>query len=202
MSSLFEMFYQVDDAKERSCGGLGIGLSLALRLVEMHGGSITARSEGVGRGSEFVVRLPVAVGSARPAGKDGDSQPQHPATPLRILVVDDDRDAVASLAMLLKITGNETRTAHDGVEAVESAEAFRPDVVLLDIGLPKMNGYDAARRIREQPWGQDMVLIALTGWGQEEDRRMALAAGFNHHLVKPIDFNVLMGLLAELSRRA
>jgi PAS domain S-box-containing protein len=197
LPQLFEMFTQVDRSLERSRGGLGIGLSLVKQLVEMHGGSVEAHSEGHGLGSEFVVRLPVvlAVEFERPAEEN---EPQPAAIERRILVVDDNRDAAVSLALMLKLQGNQTRTAHDGLEAVAEAEAFRPDVVLLDIGMPKLNGYDAARRIREQPWGQRMVLVALTGWGQEEDRRRSLEAGFNHHLVKPVDPAALEKLLASL----
>jgi len=170
---------------------------LVRRLVEMHGGTIEARSEGVGRGSEFVVRLPVRGERPEPARPefrpDGRERPA-PAS-RRILVVDDNHDAARSLARLLKLAGNEVRTAEDGREAVVAAAAFRPDVVLLDIGLPVLNGYDAARRIRAQPWGGDMVLVALTGWGQDEDRRRSREAGFDHHLVKPVDTDTLMRLL-------
>jgi CheY-like chemotaxis protein len=192
------MFYQVDSAKEWSDGGLGIGLSLVLRLIEMHGGSVTARSDGAGRGSEFTVRLPIVV--AEMAVETAKSKKAHakPRTTCRVLVVDDNRDAAISLAMLLKISGCETQTAHDGLEAVEMAGTFGPDVVLLDIGLPRLNGYDAARKIRQQPWGKDMVLVALTGWGQDDDRRMSEEAGFNHHMVKPVDYNALVDLLAAL----
>ncbi len=196
---IFGMFTQVDRTLERSQGGLGIGLTLAKRLVEMHGGSVQAFSEGTGRGSEFVVRLPVLLDKQRmqqPAEPTGNEQPAPPAR--RVLVVDDNTDSAASLAMLLKLAGNETYTAHDGLEAVKAAERFRPDVVLLDIGLPKLNGRDAARRIREQPWGTNMVLVALTGWGQDEDRRRSQEAGFDHHMVKPVDYADLNRLLASL----
>jgi two-component system, chemotaxis family, CheB/CheR fusion protein len=198
LGSVFEMFMQVDRSLERSQGGLGIGLTLVKRLVEMHGGSVAAYSEGLGRGSEFVVRLPVL--NDKPKAKTPEPTAEATKTTAhRILIVDDNRDAATSLATLLQITGNETQTAHDGLEAVEMAGSFRPEVVLLDIGLPKLNGHDACRRIREQPWGKDMVLVALTGWGQDEDRRLSKEAGFNHHVVKPVDFNDLMGLLAGLN---
>jgi CheY-like chemotaxis protein len=194
---VFELFTQVEGSLERSHGGLGIGLSLVRRLVEMHGGTVEARSEGLGKGSEFVVRLPAL---ARPA----DEQPPAPgndaeaaAPTRRILVVDDNRDSALSLAMMLSLMGNETRTAHDGPEGLEAAAAFRPDVLLLDIGLPKMNGYDVCRRLRDQPWGKSIVIVALTGWGQEEDRRRSREAGFDHHLVKPVDPPVLEALLAR-----
>jgi two-component system CheB/CheR fusion protein len=197
LASIFEMFTQIDRSLERSQGGLGIGLTLVKRLVEMHGGSVEAHSEGQGRGSEFVVRLPLLIGPPEAKTPKAPVE-QTPTTSHRILIVDDNRDAAASLATLLKITGNEIQTAHDGLEAVEVAATFRPEVVLLDIGLPKLNGHDACRRIREQPWGKDMVLVALTGWGQDEDRRQSKDAGFDHHMVKPLDFADLMSLLAGL----
>jgi PAS domain S-box-containing protein len=197
LGSVFEMFTQVERTLERSAGGLGIGLTLTKRLVEMHDGTVTAHSEGPGRGSEFVVRLPVLAEKLTDATPEPTAKPT--ALPRRILVVDDNPDSASSLAMLLQITGNETHTAHDGLKAVEAAEKHRPDVILLDIGLPKLNGYDACRRIREEPWGKNMVLVALTGWGQEEDRRKSIAAGFDGHLVKPVDYATLMKLLAELS---
>ncbi len=195
---IFEMFEQVDRSLERTQGGLGIGLTLVKRLVELHGGTIAASSAGPGRGSEFVVRLPVQDGSS-PSESSG--KPAHGAVPLsklRLLVVDDNRDSATSLARLLALDGHETDTAFDGLEAMDAAEAIRPDVVLLDLGLPKLNGYDAARRIREHPWGRDMKLVALTGWGQEEDRRRSLEAGFDGHLVKPVDYDALIRLLATL----
>ncbi|HEY2933568.1 MAG TPA: ATP-binding protein [Acidobacteriota bacterium] len=200
---VFEMFTQMDHTLERSQGGLGIGLTLVKRLVEMHGGTVLARSEGPGKGSEFVVRLPVA-------GKATDSAPQvatgevdqpGPQSKRHILVVDDNRDATEGLAILLRMMGHEVHTAHDGLEAVGAATVLRPDVVLLDIGLPKLNGYEAARRIREQAGGE-MMLIALTGWGQEEDRRRSIEAGFDHHLTKPVEFDVLRNLLAKVPPRA
>jgi signal transduction histidine kinase/DNA-binding response OmpR family regulator len=196
---IFEMFTQVDRSLERSHHGLGIGLTLAKQIVDLHGGTITAYSDGPGTGSAVVIRLPVvqepaaAPSSAHPAAK----QPV-PAAARRIMVVDDERISAISLGRLLTLMGHEVRTAHDGLEAVGVAEAFRPDVVLLDIGLPKMNGYDVARKVRQQPWGQGMVLIALTGWGQEADRRRAREAGFDHHLVKPVDPATLTQLLRSL----
>lgn len=197
LPQIFEMFTQVDQSLERAQGGLGIGLTLVKRLVEMHGGSVSAASEGPGRGSEFIVRLP-ALESSLPAPRPTTTSPppaSAPAEKRKILVVDDNRDAAVTLAMLLKVTGNETKLAHDGLAAIEAAEAFQPDVIILDIGLPKLNGYDAAKRIREQTWGREMVLIALTGWGQEEDRRRSREAGFNHHLVKPVDHAALVQLI-------
>jgi PAS domain S-box-containing protein len=198
---IFEMFRQVDRSLERAQGGLGIGLTLVQRLVEMHGGTVRAFSAGPGKGSEFLVRLPVAgkvtsQGSVRPAGEG-----EKAAAPARcrILVVDDNQDAARSLAMLLRMMGHEVHTAHDGLEAVGAAAAFGPDVVLLDIGLPKLNGYKAGRRIREQQ-GQGVVLIALTGWGQEDDRRHSKEAGFEYHMTKPVDFDALQALLAGIKK--
>jgi signal transduction histidine kinase/ActR/RegA family two-component response regulator len=194
---LFEMFFQVERSSERSEGGLGIGLSLVQRLVEMHGGTVEARSEGPGKGSEFLVRLPVTLDKPAPPPEPGDSCGTKGTTARRVLVVDDSRDSTESLAMLLRLYGHEVRTAHDGVECVEAAERYRPDVVLLDIGMPRLNGLDACRRLREQTWGKDMALIALTGLGQEEDRRRTKEAGFDHHLVKPVDPADLAKLLAS-----
>ncbi len=199
LTSIFDMFSQVDRSLEKAQGGLGIGLTLVKRLTEMHGGTVEARSEGAGRGSEFVVRLPV-VAEAPASKRDGDrGDPSAPRSSLRILIVDDNRDGADSLAMMLGLMGNDTRTAYDGREGVEVAEKVRPDVVLFDIGLPKLNGYEACRRIRGQAWGKNVVLIAVTGWGQDEDRRRSQEAGFDHHLVKPVDPNALMTLLAGLS---
>lgn len=197
LDSIFGMFSQVDRTLERAQGGLGIGLTLAKRLVEMHGGSVEAFSEGEGRGSEFVVRLPI-VQTLREQSPEPVGHAHVIPTNRRILVVDDNVDSAESLAMLLKITGNETHIAHDGIEAVQAARTFRPEVVLLDIGLPRMNGRDTARQIREQSWGRDMLLIALTGWGQDEDHRKSKDAGFDAHMVKPVDLDVLTKLLASL----
>jgi CheY-like chemotaxis protein/two-component sensor histidine kinase len=195
---VFEMFSQIQTALNRSHGGLGIGLALVRKLVEMHGGSISAYSDGLNRGSEFIVRLPVADAfipeATNPAAHGKSAQMQKH----RILVADDLHDNAESMKMLLAVMGHEVRTAHDGAQAVQVAEEFRPGVVLLDIGMPKLNGYEACRRIREQPWGKDMILIALTGWGQDEDKRRTQAAGFNHHLVKPVNTATLINLLAGL----
>ena len=195
---LFQMFSQVDHSLEKSQGGLGIGLTLVKRLVEMHGGRIEARSEGLGKGAEFVIRLPVVVGASEPQAPAEKAEPPGLKSSLRILIVDDNRDSADSLGMLLQIMGNDIRVAHDGQEGVDVAEEFRPEVVLLDIGLPRLNGYEACRRIRELPWGRSVVLIALTGWGQEDDRRRSHEAGFDHHMVKPVDPQDLMELLAGL----
>jgi CheY-like chemotaxis protein len=195
---LFEMFSQVAPALDRSQGGLGIGLALVRALVELHGGSVEARSAGPGRGSEFTVWLPVAEAPTASSEPSADGAKSSAGPRRRILVADDLRDSVDSLSLVLRMAGHEVQTAHDGLEAVQAAAAFRPDVVLLDIGMPKMNGYEAARHIRQQSWGQRMVLIAVTGWGQPEDRRRCLEAGFSHHLTKPVDPIVLEKLLADL----
>jgi PAS domain S-box-containing protein len=195
LPNLFEIFSQVDRSLERAQGGLGIGLALVKGLTEAHGGSVEARSGGVGQGCTFVVRLPVTERKPTAGGQQADAT--QPVARGRILIVDDNRDAAASLAMLLTVMGNDTRTAHDGLEAVASAEAFRPDLIVLDIGLPKLNGYDACRRIREKAWAKDTLIVAATGWGQEEDRRRSKDAKFDHHLVKPVDAAEINRLLAE-----
>ena len=195
---VFEMFSQAQPAMMLSQGGLGIGLSLSKGLVELHGGSIEAHSDGPGRGSEFIVRLPVPSDSAVPAAAPAGSDEAVAAKPRRILVVDDNRDAADSLAMLLRSLGNEVTTAYDGERAAEQAEQTRPEIVLLDIGMPHLNGFDACRRMRNQAWGAGMHIIAMTGWGQEEDRRRTGEAGFDLHIVKPVDPTELMKLLASL----
>ena len=197
LDRIFDMFMQGDTSLERSASGLGIGLTLAKNLVEMHGGTLEAHSAGTGRGSEFVVRLPVLIDAPKTAAPDRLVTDSKNAAARRILVVEDNEDSAESLTILLNLAGHKTHTAYDGLEGLEAAEAFRPDIVLLDIGLPKLNGFEVARKIREQPWGQAMVLVALTGWGQDEDRRRSQEAGFNHHLTKPIDPLALTDLLAH-----
>ena len=192
---LFEMFTQVDRSLERSQGGLGIGLAIVKRLVEMHGGSVTAHSAGVGKGSRFVVRLPVARAAADVELARREGRPAGPPVRRRILVVDDNEDSAISMAMLLTGMGNETRTAHEGLEALEIGATFLPEVVLLDIGMPRLNGYETAQRIRQQPWGKNLTLVAVTGWGQEGDRLRSREAGFDHHVVKPVDPAALSKLL-------
>jgi PAS domain S-box-containing protein len=199
LPKIFDMFSQVDRSIERSTGGLGIGLALVKGLVEMHGGTVEAASPGQGKGSTFNVRLPVLKDRAEPpAGTPAEEGPSSAGSKSRILVVDDNRDSATSMAMMLRLLGNEVRTAHDGIAAVEIAERFRPQVILMDIGMPKLNGYEATQRIREQPWGRDMAIIALTGWGQEVDRARSMEAGCNSHLVKPVDLSDLEKLLIEL----
>jgi signal transduction histidine kinase len=195
---IFEMFTQVDTSLGRSRDGLGIGLTLVKTLVEMHGGTVEARSAGVGQGSEFVVRLPVLSEPPPPVPREPSGVKPVATVHRRILVVDDNRDGADSLAVLLKLSGHEVQTAHDGLEAVEAAAKYQPDVILLDIGLPKLDGYQAARRIREQQRDKSPLLVALTGWGQEEDRRRSAEAGFDTHMVKPLDLAALSKLLAEL----
>jgi PAS domain S-box-containing protein len=204
LEGIFEMFSQLDRSLERNAGGLGIGLYLVKQLVEMHGGSVTAHSEGLGRGSEFVVRLPIPFQSAEVAQPNTASSSELPVPQIerqRILVVDDNTDSALTLAALLKVYGHATQTAHDGLEAVNAAENFDPDIILLDIGLPNLNGYEACQQIRKQRRGNDMIIVALTGWGQEEDKRRAEECGFDAHLVKPVEANQLTELLASLLQR-
>jgi CheY-like chemotaxis protein len=201
LPNVFEMFTQADRSLDRSQGGLGIGLTLVRGLVEMHGGRVEAHSDGPGKGSEFVVRLSVLLSPVRgPQEENGEGEgtPSACCSKCRVLVVDDNEDAANSLGLMLQIMGYDTRMAYDGLAALEVAAAFRPAVVLLDIGLPKLSGYDACRRLRQQRWGEGMVLIAQTGWGQEEDKRRAKEAGFNFHIVKPVDPAALEKLLSGL----
>ncbi len=195
LDAVFEPFAQLDRTLERARGGLGVGLTLARRLVEMQGGRIFARSDGLGSGSEFSVRLPVLVYGMEERREEPKMTTEAP--PRRILIVDDNPDAASSLSTLLRISGHETHVAHDGVAAVAAAEEFRPDVILLDVGLPKMNGYDVCREIRSRDWGRPMMIVAMTGWGQDDDRRRSKEAGFDRHMVKPINYDDLMSLLAS-----
>jgi signal transduction histidine kinase/CheY-like chemotaxis protein len=201
---LFQLFTQVDGAAHRAQGGLGIGLALVRQLVQMHGGSVTAYSQGPGHGSEFLVRLPLRMKNYResPVGLAAPTVTTVNGTRTghRILLADDNRDALDSLATLLQCDGHEVHTAGDGAEALIVAAEHHPDVVLLDIGMPKLDGYEVARRIRAEPWGKRTVLIALTGWGQDEDRRRSREVGFDSHLVKPLDPEALSTLLARLPR--
>jgi len=192
LDRIFEMFAR---APGQTQGGLGIGLALARRLVEMHGGTIAARSDGPGQGSEFVIRLPVVVAPGNSEGVTG----RLGALPSkRILVVDDNRDAGDSLAMILRILGVDVRVARSGQEALAALDSFDADIVLLDIGMPDMDGYEVARRIRARGGSASPAIVAVTGWGQEQDRRRAKEAGFDHHLVKPADLQALNALLASL----
>jgi PAS domain S-box-containing protein len=198
LPKVFDLFVQGDRGLDRSQGGVGIGLTLVKKLVELHGGRVEACSAGLGRGSEFSVRLPALPGQ-RPDERERGSEPGEPAARpgRRILVVDDNVDAAESLAVLLRMQGHDVRVAHDGPTALAAAEAEPPDLVFLDIGMPEMNGYDVARRLRQQPGLESLVLVAMTGWGQEEDRRRSQEAGFDHHLVKPVEPSTLERLLAD-----
>ncbi|MBC7894402.1 MAG: PAS domain S-box protein, partial [Cytophagaceae bacterium] len=195
LAGIFELFTQVDTALERSRDGLGIGLTLVKTLVEMHDGTVEASSEGPGQGSQFVVRLPLASAApeAAPTPEPNGARPAHAR---RVLIVDDNEDGATSMAMLVTLAGHEAFAAHDGERAVEEAERLLPDIVLLDIGLPKLNGYEVCRRIRATSWGARMHIVAVTGWGQEADRERSTAAGFDAHLVKPVSPEALMKLLA------
>ena len=196
IAGIFEMFSQVDGVAGRSEGGLGIGLALVKGITELHGGRVEARSDGLGSGSEFIVYLPLTTQSATAASSVADAVQLAPAR-RRILVADDNRDAAESLAMLLELDGHEVRVAHHGQAALSLAQVFRPDTALLDIGMPDMNGYELAQALRQEPWAANLRLIALTGWGQDGDRRRALAAGFDHHLIKPVDPDKLSALIAR-----
>jgi PAS domain S-box-containing protein len=196
LHQVFELFSQVERSSHRTRGGLGIGLTLAKRLVEIQGGRIQAHSPGPGQGSEFVIRLPA---------REAPQTPVVPGAPVesgssarRILVADDNEDAAVSLSMLLQWMGHETRVVTDGLAAVALAQEFQPDVVILDIGMPKLDGYEAARRIAEQPWAHSTLLVALTGWGQEADRARGQQAGFHRHLVKPVDSDTLRDVLGQV----
>ena len=185
MPRIFTLFAQAQPALGRSEEGLGVGLTMVRALIDLHGGTIEARSEGIGRGSEFIVRLPVGQLGASPE-EPVNGKNMAPSRPLRVLVVDDNRDAADSCAMMLKLSGHQVETTYNGTRALQVGESFRPHVVLLDIGLPDINGYEVARRIRHSAWGAELPLVAVTGWGKEEDRERAYAAGFDHHLTKPV----------------
>jgi len=199
LPKIFDLFMQGDRALDRSEGGLGIGLTIAKRIVEMHEGSIEAFSDGRGKGTEFVVRLPAVPASVATAQTRESAQPSASSC-RRILVVDDNRDSADSLSTLMIAMGHDVRTAYDGQQSIELAAQYQPQVVLLDIGLPGMNGYDVARRLRDSH-GAGMVLIAVSGYGQEEDRRRGREAGFDHHLLKPLNVGALEVLLAEAQGR-
>ncbi|MBV8144355.1 MAG: PAS domain S-box protein [Gammaproteobacteria bacterium] len=199
---VFSMFFQSSAALARAEGGLGVGLSLVRGLVSLHGGTVEARSNGPGRGSEFIVRLP--VGTPAPLAVDAGVEGENICADagLKILIVDDNRDAADTCAMLLEASGHHVQTAYTARQGLELARAFRPHALLLDIGLPDMDGYRLAEKIRDLPWGRGAVLVAVTGWGQEQDRKRAVAAGFDQHLVKPISAETVEMLLQSLGARA
>jgi two-component system, chemotaxis family, CheB/CheR fusion protein len=195
IAKIFNMFTQIESDLGRAEGGLGIGLALAKGLAELHGGRIEAGSAGLGQGSEFAISLPKSLIVEQPEGfQTQASDDPNPAVSKRILVADDNRDGAETMSMLLKLSGHEVYLAHSGSEALEVAKRERPDIAVLDIGMPDLNGYQVAERIRNEAWGERMKLIAVTGWGQAEDKRRALGAGFNHHLTKPVDPNQLEAL--------
>jgi PAS domain S-box-containing protein len=201
---IFALFVQADPTTTRAQGGLGIGLTLVKSLVEMHHGSVEAHSEGLGKGSEFVVRLPLATARRQELATQETLHDQRPVVPFlgrRLLVVDDNKDAADSLATMLRLQGHEVRVVHSGAAALKTAASYRPDLVLLDIGMPGMDGYEVARRLRQQPGLENLRLAALTGWGQQQDRRRSAEAGFDHHLVKPVEPKTLEKLLADLKPR-
>ncbi len=195
LPKIFEMFSQAVPTLERTEGGLGIGLALVHGFAALHGGSVQARSEGLGKGSEFILRLPLGTVSNNRPEKQPAAAAVQPVTGRKVLVVDDNRDAAETLSILIKLCGCDVRTSFNGSEALEVAEVFQPDVALLDIGMPGLNGYEMAQQIRRRLWGKRMRLIAVTGWGQEDDKRRAMAAGFDYHLRKPIDSDSLRSLL-------
>ena len=201
LTHVFELFVQADHSLARSQGGLGIGLTVVKRIVEMHGGSVTAASAGIGQGCEFVVRLPVSTAIAAadraPLGLKKDR-----STARRILVVDDNVDAATTISSLLKAWGHQVQTAFNGPSALELVQSFRPEIVLLDIGLPGMSGYDVARRLRADPASHGIVIAAITGYGQESDRTKSFEAGFDYHLTKPPDAGILETLLGSPPRRS
>jgi two-component system CheB/CheR fusion protein len=193
LPQVFELFTQVDRSLDRSQGGLGIGLTVVRKLAEMHGGSVSATSEGIGRGSEFTVRLPLTA-TSQP--NENSPAPVERSGPLKILVVDDNVDMAMSLGLLLRQAGHTISTAHDGPAALEAARSFAPDVILLDIGLPGLDGYRVAEALRREPALAKVRLVAVSGYGQAEDRRRTKDAGFDHHLVKPVDFRELVSAIA------
>ncbi len=196
---IFDMFVQADATLGRAQGGVGIGLTLVRSLIEMHGGSVEAKSDGVGRGSEFTIRLPLVPATGTGAGTWRQTGAAEVEPLIRVLIVDDNRDAADSLCMLLEILGADVKVAHDGAEALDALKVHRPAVVFLDLGMPGMDGYEVARRIRQHPESHDTTLIALSGWGQDKDRLATEAAGFDHHLVKPAEIDALQELLRSVA---
>ncbi|RPI96408.1 MAG: response regulator, partial [Chloroflexi bacterium] len=198
---IFDLFTQAERSQDRSQGGLGIGLALVQRLVEMHHGKVEVHSS-LGQGSEFVVRLPMLLTAEAQSPSSQTEMTKQTGPSLQVLVVDDNVDTAGSLAMLLEASGHEVRMAHDGPTALEAALKYRPNVMLLDLGLPGLNGFEVAKRLRQQPVFQNVVVVAMTGYGQEADRQRSFDAGFNHHLVKPADFGKVQEILATVSAKA
>ncbi len=198
LERIFNLFEQVDRTGHGTHDGLGIGLTVVRRIAELHGGSAVAFSEGNQRGSQFTVRLPRASAAQGTIAIKPLESLASPERRLRILVADDNRDAAQTLAMLLRLDGHDVRAVHDGAEALTIGDAFRPQLLLLDIGMPVLDGYEAARQVRERPWGKSAYLVALTGWGQESDRLRAMAAGFQHHLVKPTEPDALRAVIDRI----
>jgi CheY-like chemotaxis protein len=196
LPKVFEMFAQIDSGQEHSEGGIGIGLALVKGFVELHGGRVEAQSAGLERGSEFVVSLPAGLADPASPADPAPAQMQASQPQSRgVVVADDNRDGAEIMALLLNLSGYEVYIAHSGTEALALAAQHRPSIAILDIGMPGMNGYEVATRIRDEPWGAGIQLIAVTGWGQDEDKRKALDAGFDHHLTKPIDPDELQRLM-------
>src|SRR6185312_4418502 len=196
LSHIFEPFAQLDRSYERPDGGLGIGLTLARRLVELHQGRIEARSAGRGNGTELLIELPSTTATP-PKRASAPEEKADLTVSRRVLIADDNHDAGISLSMLLQSMGHDTRVVHDGIEALEEAELFHPEVVLLDIGMPRLDGYETARRMAGRPWAAAAQIVAVTGWGQETDRQRAKDAGFHRHLVKPVDLDVLREVMSD-----
>ncbi len=199
---IFDLFVQADHSSTKAQGGLGIGLTLVKSLVEMHHGTVEARSAGLGKGSEFIIRLQLLPQEERQRVEKGNreaTQESDRSSGLRLMVVDDNRDAADNLAMLLRLHGHEVQVAYDGPAGLQLAADSRPELVFLDIGMPGMDGYEVARRLRQIPGLEKVALAALTGWGQQEDRRRTADAGFDHHLVKPPEPTALERLLSDLA---
>jgi CheY-like chemotaxis protein len=195
LQTAFDLFWQGRQALDRPGGGLGVGLTLVQRLTTMHGGRVEARSAGAGKGSEFIVRLPAAAGEALAPRSSEPHAP--PARHLRVVVVDDNQDAANALRLLLESDGHQVKTASDGVSGLALAREYRPDYLLLDIGLPRLNGYDIAASLRADPAMKDTTIVAITGYGQVHDRARTTAVGFDHHLTKPVEFSALQELLRK-----
>jgi CheY-like chemotaxis protein len=202
LARVFEMFSQLTPAIERSQGGLGIGLALVKGLVELHGGQVSARSPGVGLGSEFAVELPIVDPAASNAPiEDADAATENLISGRKILIADDNRDTAQSFAALLELEGAQTHTAFSGLEALEVAKKFEPDIALLDIGMPEINGYELAALLRAESWGRKLLLVAMTGWGHEQDKHKARAAGFDAHLTKPVHLSQILAVIDEHTRK-